>query len=171
MRTITIRPISLGDSFEVETGLPECIGESPWTAGSFSLFSPEGVNPAVIHAGVVEVGDSTIVGRVADTANLDPGIWRWRLGVNNDDYQSTAALGVVEIRDPANPMNLTHEERMVPILESLIENKMSGRGDVIQYTIGDRSVGAETLKALRMELQRVKQILRFRQGRQTRTLV
>ena len=93
----------------------------------------------------------------------------------DDPYTATAAQGIVEIRDPANPINLSHEEKLIPILETLIEQRIDGTnqfgGDVIQYSIGDRSIGKESVKAMRQELARARQVLKFRRGRQRRSVI
>ena len=171
MPVVTIAPLNVGDTFRVSVDPPPEIDDESWISASINLMGPRGANPVNSIDGMAEVGSRGVTGTVADTSGAFQGIWGWILKVQSDTYTATAASGVVEIRDLANPVELTHEEKLVPILESLIEEKLSGRGDVIQYSIGDRSISAESVKAMRQELARVREVLKFRQGRHRRSVV
>ena len=169
---VDVRPISVGDTFRLHlTEPPEIDENEDWTGAEIALYGPQAADEQTTINGTAEIANGYVTGIVSGTADASQGIWNWRMGVTSDNYRSTVASGIVEIRDPAVTTNITYEERLVSILESVIENKLTERGDVIQYTIGDRTIGLESLRSLRKELGHAKLALRFRQGRQERTVV
>ena len=88
-----------------------------------------------------------------DTDGLTPGLWAYHLTETQDAETRTIAAGIVELSDALTPAK-THNEKMVALLEELLEGQIVGRGDVRFYGLGDRQVQAQKTGELREELER-----------------
>lgn len=146
--------INAGDTIDADFMLPELPDGETWSRGSIEMRFISNVAKPTTYSmnGVVEGDKLRFSVARADTRNLRDGVWRYQvLGVGADGTYRTIEKGVVDIVDPLDPRT-SHNERMVLILREVIENKMTDRGDVIRYTIGDREVQAMTLDELRKEL-------------------
>ena len=109
----------------------------------------------------------------AVTSPLTEGLYRYIVDmgatVDGDPSPNRYALssGIFNVVDPLSPA-LSHEEKMVKLLETLLEGKIQGRGDVTFYTIGDRQVGSASVETLRRDLFMYQhQLSRKRYPRQT----
>lgn len=107
------------------------------------------------------------------TNNMPEGVWRYIVEMDAEiagvaspnKFRLTG--GIVNVVDPLSP-NMTHAQRMVSLLEALLEGKIAGRGDVTFYTIGDRQVGSASVETLRRDLfQYIHMASRERNPRQT----
>ena len=161
--------IHKGDAIVVEYAAPDddldpdADPADPWRQIAFNL-QHLGVQGARTRADTADhhyefhnLGDD---GRVratipsATTSAWNPGAWRYQVTAITQGGQNSTlknGYGIVVVDDLAGT-ELDHERTMIQILRAAIESKMKGRGDIIQYSIGDRQVTAMSLDDLQRAL-------------------
>ena len=136
--------VYIGDSLSSEWN-------SDADSGSLSLRLRDS-DPAVNVAAVADMVDAGF--RVSlDKTGLTSGLWAFQVSETDAAGTKTISAGLIEVVDALSPPK-THNEKMVALLEDVLEASIAGRGDVRFYTIGDRQVQAAKTGELREELER-----------------
>ena len=144
--------IFLSDTVRVGCPAPEAIAAGSEWASAKIVFAKQQESPiAPVEVDGTSAGDDNYTFLI-DASQLSEGVWNWALQFTDDrDRVKTDRRGTLIASDAA-PSKSSHARKMVGILEDTIEKKMSGRGDIVNYTIGDRQIGVMSLAELKQML-------------------
>lgn len=102
------------------------------------------------------------------TANIPDGVYRYQVRFStagDTPYIQTAESGVIDVINTLDPRS-SYNERMVHILEATIEQKLTGRGDVIEYELDNgMKIVSMSLSELEKMLNQYRVKLNMERGR------
>ena len=134
--------------------LPSLPAGVAWISGAINLRrQSDETHAEKTFSGAISDGELAITVAAADTAALAADLYSY-LTTATDDAASVhkIALGEAWVIDPLKGTS-TDPRNNLAELQKIYAWKLRNRGDVIDYTIGDRSVGTMALQQIRNEMQ------------------
>lgn len=138
MTTLT-NLLTAGDTLDFTTSVPDYPASSGWTL-KYRL-APRVSGSAIDLTAAASGDDFQVTATAATTAAWAAGWYSWTAFVESGSERYTVDRGELQIRAASTTLaagtdGRTHARKVLDSIEALIE----GRGDVVDYTIGNRSL-------------------------------
>lgn len=153
--------LNVGDSCSVEFALPtdDLQDGEVWSSCDLDMRLKDD-SAAVSYSLTATLSGSTATLRLPADAAIEDGVWSYRIrAAGNASAPTTITLesGTANVLDVLNP-KLSPAARNVRLLESVIAEKLAGRGDVIAYEIDNRSTSTMQMSELQQSYSYWKEI-------------
>ena len=155
-----------GDSYAARYRLPPEQGSNPWTTAELTLAyqsTREQLQKSKeLNAAATIDNDALDIELTAtQTKDLLAGFWKYRVRVRaaDTDISATVAAGQLEVVD-LTASKPDADRELLEVLQDTLQAKVSGRGDIQTYTIGDRNVSTMTIAEIRTEIEACKSRIR-----------
>jgi hypothetical protein len=133
--------ITAGDTLDFNTSVPDYPAGSGWTL-KYRL-APRSAGTAIDLTAAANGDDYTVTATATTTLNWATGYYTWTAFVEKGAERYTVDRGQLQIRASSTTLaagtdTRTHARKVLDAIEALIESK--GAADVMEYTIGNRSI-------------------------------
>lgn len=143
--------IKIGETVRLEISLPSAPEDETWTRVNVNMRRVRDTEVTVLAE-----ADNALTENLAEididagtTATMADGVYRYQLtATGSGGFVCVLEFGVVDVVDPLDPQR-NDTERMVDILRSVLESRMTGSGDVASYSIAGRQVNLIPLDDLK----------------------
>ncbi len=133
--------LTAGDTLDFDTSVPDYPASAGWTL-KYRL-APRSAGTAIDLTAAANGDDYTVTALAATTLGWATGNYTWTAFVEKGAERYTVDRGQLQIRASSTTLaagtdTRTHARKVLDAIEALIESK--GAADVVEYTIGNRSI-------------------------------